>query len=121
MFTLIDGIAQRLAHPDTFHIPNTTEVVALKPGQYVKLGFQEGGNTERAWVEIKSIDGRRLTGVVNNDIVLMKTVKDGDEVSFEFQNIIGIFPHSARGSTTRGGASGGLGLGPVDFPPRFCH
>jgi len=91
MFTLIDGIARHLAHPDTFHIPNTTEVVALKRGQYVKLGFQEGENTERAWVEVKAIDGRYLTGIVNNDLVLMKTVKDGDEVKFEFQHIIGIY------------------------------
>lgn len=91
MFTLIDGIVRHAAYPDTFHIPNTTEVIALKPGQRVKLGFQEGKNTERAWVEIKSIDGDRLTGVVDNDLVLMETVKDGDEVSFGFKHVIGIY------------------------------
>lgn len=92
VFTLIDGIARHLAHPNTFFVPNTTEIIALKPGQYVKVGFQEGENTERAWVEIKSISALgRLTGVVDNDLVLMETVNDGDEINFEFRHVIGIY------------------------------
>lgn len=90
MFTLINGEARHAAYP-TFHIPSTAEIVALKPGQFVKVGFQEGENTERAWVEVKSIDGNHVTGLVNNDLVLMKTVKDGDEISFEFKHILGIY------------------------------
>ena len=91
MFTLMDGKARHVAHPDTFHIPSTAEIVALKPGQYVKVGFQEGQKTERAWVEVKSIDDRSVHGVVNNDLVLMKTVKDGDEISFDFKHVLGIY------------------------------
>ncbi len=95
MFTLMDGNARHAAHPDTFHIPSNAELVALKPGQYVKLGFQEGESTERAWVEVKTINGRHLTGVVNNDLVVMETVKDGDEISFAFHHILGIYHRSA--------------------------
>ena len=55
MFTLIDGEARHIAYPDTFHIPSMEERQKLEPGQYVKLGFQEGENTERAWVQVKTV------------------------------------------------------------------
>lgn len=91
MFTLIDGEARHAAFPETFFIPSMEERKKLEPGQYVKLGFQEGENTERAWVQVKTIGIHRLFGVVDNDLLLMTTVKDGDELSFELKHVIGIY------------------------------
>jgi len=100
VFTLIDGVVQHAAHPDSFHVPDSAETVTLKPGQFVKVGFQEGANTERAWVEVKSVNGDRVIGIVNNDLVLMKTVKDGDTISFAFKHILGIY-HEELGRTEK--------------------
>jgi len=91
LFTLIDGEARHTTFPETFHIPSLNERQKLQPGQHVKLGFQEGENTERAWVHVNIIDGNQLTGNVENDLVLMTTIKDGDEVTFELKHIIGIY------------------------------
>lgn len=93
MFTLIDGEARHAAFSQTFHIPSIEERRAILPGEYVKLGFQEGENTERAWVEVKAIDGDQLTGTVDNDLVLMTTVKDGDKIDFELRHVMGILHH----------------------------
>ena len=88
MFTLMDGDAQQAIQPI---LPAMKKCRELRLGQYVKLGFQEAGDTEKAWVEVKSIDGDKLTGVVDNDLVLMTSVKDGDEVSFRLKHILAIY------------------------------
>ena len=60
------------------------------PNQFVKLCFREEDNTERAWVIVKTIVNNQLTGIVNNDLVLMTSVKCDDEISFELKHIIDI-------------------------------
>lgn len=91
MFTLLDGEVRHALYPISFHIPSLEERQGLTPGVYVKLGFQESDETERAWVEVTAIDGDQVTGIVCNDLVVMTSVKDGDAVAFQLKHIIGIY------------------------------
>jgi uncharacterized protein YegJ (DUF2314 family) len=90
----VDGVAYNNASPLTFSIPSKAEKDALKPGQYVKIGFVTDSktipNTERMWVKVHLWDGEHGQGELNNDPVVAN-MKDGDTVKFEAKHILDIF------------------------------
>lgn len=83
----VDGVEVNRKHPDTFQIPTDEEKAAVKPGDYVKIGFNdhELEITEHMWVHVTG-EGK---GILNNDPVIVDMVI-GDEVTFEPRHILGI-------------------------------
>lgn len=87
-----------------FHAPGCPNP-ALKPkakylhhaletfiSKYVKIKFvSQGGQNEYMWVEVKSVDGDKLQGNLNQDPVYCHHLKDGDEVVLGRDEIIAVF------------------------------
>jgi hypothetical protein len=87
-----------------FHAPGCPSP-ALKPkskylhqdletfiGKYVKLRFvSQDGRNEYMWVLVKSVDGDKLKGNLNQDPILCHHLKDGDEVVLGRNEIIDTF------------------------------
>jgi hypothetical protein len=79
--------AQEMAknHPDTFEAPTREELDSISVGDYVKICAEP----ERFWVIVEQIDGDKITGTVNNDLVC--TGKHGleneDKIMFEKRHV----------------------------------
>ena len=89
MYTLIDGRKMNALYPETFEIPSMRDVLKIKPGDFVKLGFidpdEAQGMTERMWVEVTGL----CTGTLANDPVSL-SLKHGDPVEYRDRNILTI-------------------------------
>jgi len=93
---LVDGVARNAEHPQTFHIPSAAEKAALRPGDWVKVGFVfSDGKVERMWVLIKSIDGSVLEGSLDNE-PLNDGARLGDRVVFSERHVLGILHESDK-------------------------
>jgi hypothetical protein len=70
-YTLMDGEAQNLAHPTTFHIPSREERLNLRPGDLAKVVFSPPsgqGYSERMWVKITEVpEPGKYKGTLDND------------------------------------------------------
>lgn len=79
-------------YPYTFYIPSLEVLDKLKVGDLVKLIFvtetkeDDGFRGERVWVEITKINGKRLSGKLDNEPYRLP-LKIGDEISFGVENI----------------------------------
>lgn len=66
-YTLLDAVEMNIRHPDTFFIPSDAAINAIKPGDFVKLGFVPNAEAramgaemvERMWVEVSETDAAR--------------------------------------------------------------
>lgn len=85
MKVLIDAQKMRKMHPATFKAPSPRELDTVHPGSVVKIC---AGN-ERFWVIVTDVQGFRLQGTVDNDLVHSNVhqLKYGDVVSFELRHI----------------------------------
>lgn len=101
-FTLEDGEALHREHPDTFWIPPKERRGKLVKDDLVKLVFNltDGKRTqgERMWVIVKSGDGIRYRGTLDNNPYCTDKIKAGYEVSFEARNVIAIFEDESPNS-----------------------
>lgn len=61
---LVDAAQMARVHPDTFSVPDGRSIVALKPGDFVKVCR----NDERFWVELTEVSGGWLVGKVANQL-----------------------------------------------------
>ncbi|PVX30136.1 immunity protein Imm33 domain-containing protein [Sphingomonas pokkalii] len=73
------------AAPYTFFLPNENEVLALMPGDLVKLIFQSVPASaefaaERMWVKITHVDGEKLTGRLDNAPLDMPQLRPGSVI-----------------------------------------
>lgn len=81
--------------PYTYFLPTENELLALQPGDAVKLVFRSHPaglkwGAERMWVELSEVDGGRLQGKLDNDPFDMPQLKVGDIVSFRRADVISI-------------------------------
>jgi hypothetical protein len=81
--------------PYTFYLPSENELLAVSPGDLVKLIFRsipDSGewSAERMWVIVTATEGARLTGTLDNDPLDMPQLKAGDRVTFTRGHIIDI-------------------------------
>lgn len=53
-------------YPDTFDAPSDYQLRKLKAGDFVKVC---ANGIERFWVIVTAVEGRTVTGIVNNDLV----------------------------------------------------
>jgi hypothetical protein len=88
-YGLFDYDVHRTRHND-LQVPGLAFRTNREIGDYVQLVFQEVGNkTERMWVQIISSSGNGwYTGTLDNDPLAMRSIKDGDTVTFSAANII---------------------------------
>lgn len=81
--TLVDVERVAAEHPDTFHIPNRGMRERLRPGDLVKLHFQnDEGHVERMWVETRAVGLLGYEGILDNDPTRPMGVEAGDSVGF---------------------------------------
>lgn len=81
--------------PYTFYLPSENELLAVSPGDLVKLIFRsipDSGEwgAERMWVIVTATDGAWLTGTLDNDPLDMPQLRAGDRVTFAPGHIIDI-------------------------------
>lgn len=81
--------------PYTFYLPSEKELLAVSPGDLVKLIFRsipDSGEwgAERMWVIVTATDGAWLTGTLDNDPLDMPQLRAGDRVTFARGHIIDI-------------------------------
>lgn len=86
--------AQQMAikNPDTFSVPGSCELSLLKAGDYVKVCY----NAERFWVLLTVVDGDKLSGSVDNDLIFEQPFKLGDSIAFEKRNVYDIITVAER-------------------------
>lgn len=87
--------AQEMArlHPDTFEAPLLEELNTIKTGSMVKVCT--GG--ERFWVAVVSVDGQRITGEVNNNLICTQDhgLDCGNMITFEARHVYSIWQGGA--------------------------
>lgn len=110
-YTLLDAVEMNIRHPDTFLIPGEDAISAIKPGDFVRLGFVPTAEArargaemvERMWVEVSETDAARgdmcpifLTGRIRNaPFVFSEILSFDDSVAFAAWNIMSIEPRGA--------------------------
>jgi hypothetical protein len=81
--------------PYTYFLPSENELLAVQPGDIVKLTFRgvplspEWG-AERMWVQITHASGNELQGVLDNVPCDMPQLRLGDAVAFHRSDIIDV-------------------------------
>ena len=74
----------------TFEAPSSDELAAVRAGYLVKICADD---IERFWVNVTDVNGDRLQGTVDNDLLHSDAhqLKSDDVVSFELRHIYQIF------------------------------
>jgi len=65
--TFVDAQQMHKDNPKTFWVPSKKELDAIKPGDNVKVCVNDA---ERFWVLVTKVDGDKITGKVNNYMLL---------------------------------------------------
>ncbi|HWV60467.1 MAG TPA: DUF2185 domain-containing protein [Sphingopyxis sp.] len=81
--------------PYTFYLPSENELLAVSPGDLVKLAFRSIPDSsewgaERMWVIVTAAEGARLTGTLDNHPLDMPQLKAGDRVTFTRGHVMDI-------------------------------
>jgi len=81
--------------PYTYYLPSENELLALAPGDQVKLIFRSIPSgpkfeAERMWVTITAINGDSVSGELDNTPFDMPQMRLGDAVSFERSDVIDV-------------------------------
>lgn len=61
-------------------------------GEFAKMKFVDGHRTEYMWVKVTDVDqnGEKYKGILDNDPLLVQTVRYGDIVEFEKEDILDV-------------------------------
>lgn len=89
---LINGIIKNMQFPETFEIPDLSEVNAIKPGDFVGIGIEDEvtGKGERFWTIVQNIPSAGFFEArVANDLVIFD-LSPGEPISFGFANVLRI-------------------------------
>ena len=84
---LIDAQKMHGEHPDTFAVPTPAALDTIRPGDCVKVAFEDLG--ERMWVRVTGNDAGTITGTLDNDPV-GEGIAYGDTVTLEPRNVLDI-------------------------------
>ena len=81
--------------PYTFYLPSENELLALAPGDLVKLIFQSHPpgaewDVERMWVTVTLVSGDRFVGTLNNEPLDMPQIRHRSRIHFRRHNVIDI-------------------------------
>jgi len=86
MTKFVDAQQMHTENPDTFGVPAQIHLDMIESGAFVKISE----NAERFWVQVTEVDGDKITGRVDNDLVMQHSFKCDDIISFERKNVMGI-------------------------------
>ena len=92
MYELLNFKATRECEEHRSLVASAELIFKQKKGDYVQLVFQETVNgepwSESMWVKITkfNIDGT-LSGILDNDPKMLRTIKCGDKVQFHVDNV----------------------------------
>jgi hypothetical protein len=84
---LVDAQRMHEQHPDTFEVPDPSELDAIGPGDCVKVCFED--INERIWIRVTGNDAGTITGTLDNDPV-GEGIAYGDTVTLEPRNVLDI-------------------------------
>lgn len=87
MFNFVDAEQMNRRNPSCFELPDPKKINSLKPGHYVKVCH----NNERFWVIVKEVEGNKIKGIINNDLIMEQPFKCDDEIEFEKRHIYNVF------------------------------
>lgn len=88
-YKILDPQDRFMKNPDTFELPLTDDI---GEGDIVKLIFNDGAHpAERMWVIVKSRNGDKFTGVLDNEPYELEGINCGDPLEFEAKHIIQIY------------------------------
>lgn len=91
MFALTNGNTLNADHPSSPLIPSAEEKAPLRPGNLVKIRFEDRHLAERMWVRITKRDGPDLQGTLENEPFLLDDVLMlGDTITFTLDHILDI-------------------------------
>jgi hypothetical protein len=96
---LMNGEVLAKQHPKTFDIPERSERLGLKPGDFAKLGFEfdnsaeEEYHGERIWVVVARVDTAggqvRYFGTIDNDpVVFVRELVVGQTIEFGPEQVL---------------------------------
>lgn len=83
----VDAQEMHKNNPDTFDAPDNDELNAIKVGSTVKVCNER----ERFWVTVTGVDGEKITGEVNNNLLDNDEYDLGDPIVFEKKHIYDIY------------------------------
>lgn len=96
-FYLEDVVEKNRQYPRTFLIPTREKIEILDIGNLVKLVFvmkepqKDGCRAEKMWVKIVSKQNNIFTGILDNEPYYLKSIKNGDIITFTEKNIAGTY------------------------------
>ena len=90
MATFNDAQEMKKAHPATFFAPTSDALAAVRTRSLVKICADD---VERFWVNVTVVEGDRLQGTVDNDLLHTEVhqLKCDDVVAFELRHIYQIY------------------------------
>lgn len=94
MSEFLDAQKQHKKYPDTFWVPSQDLLDSISTANYVKIC----DNHERFWVEVMEVDGDKITGRVDNDLVHEHNFKCDDTIKFEKRHVMDILRKSVEES-----------------------
>ena len=84
---LVDAQQMHQRHPDTFAVPDLVTLNTIRPGDEVKVAFED--LNERMWVLVTDNDAGTITGTLDNDPI-GEGIACGDTVTLEPRNVLDI-------------------------------
>ena len=95
--TLLDGAERNRENPETFEVPDKSDINAIATGDFVKVGLEGGaefGGGERFWCEVADISGKgkatRFTLRVMDELICYPTVPLGKKLVVEPRHILSV-------------------------------
>lgn len=90
MAIFTDAQEMKKMYPATFDAPTSNELAAVHAGSLVKICADD---VERFWVIVTEVEGNRLQGTVDNDLLHSNVhqLKSDDVVSFELRHIYQVY------------------------------
>ena len=74
----------------TFQLPTQNELLKVKKGNFVKIMFSKGKETERMWVKLEEkTDTDKWKGTLSNAPFIIE-LKHGDKITFHPLDVIDI-------------------------------
>ena len=94
-FVLDDVENYKLEFGDKFYLPEREKRQNLRTGDIVKLIFRfeddEFAQVERMWVVVSETNNGEFTGILDNEPFTKGYLNAGDEIKFNYKNVLEIY------------------------------
>ncbi len=94
-FVLDDVENYKLEFGNKFYLPECEKRQNLRTGDIVKLIFRfkdgEFAQVERMWVVVSETNNGEFTGILDNEPFIKGCLNVGDEIKFNYKNVLEIY------------------------------